>query len=131
MTVRSTERLEMSTAVQAAQDEMQTAIKRLAFPSASGESVKSCQRRVLAKVNDFLTERQVRALWAKEWKHIPLWVGDELRRRVEAHEQEINNRIAALRGRNAALYALIHHSSDPEFFGGQPGVAVGETDERG
>lgn len=121
----STEKDKLS-AVEIIRVEMQEKVRRLATPCEPGESVKSCVRRVSRATG--LTFGQVRRLWYSEWRIIPAHVADRIREAVHAHDRRVIETIESNKRRNAALYAILHHSSDPEFYGGQPGVGSQEAE---
>ena len=94
--------------------EMSQAVRKLAFPGEPGESAKSCIRRVAKDTK--LGFGVIKRIWYKERKIIPTELSDFLREAVKKQEQDIDQRIAALRERQARYYALTHHSMDTEFY---------------
>lgn len=99
---------------QSASAEMSQVVKKLAFPSEPGESAKSCIRRVAKDTK--LGFGVIKRIWYKERKIIPTELSDFLREAVKRQEHDIDQRIAALRERQARYYALTHHSMDQEFY---------------
>ena len=106
--------------IEAVQDQMQVAVRRLATPCEPGETVKACVRRVATRTG--LSFDEVRRLWYRRWRVIPAYVADTIRNAVEAHERKLDQAYEARRARQAALYALTHESSDPEFYRGAAGL---------
>ena len=122
----STEKDKLS-AVETVRLEMSGHVRSLASPANPGESVKACIRRVSMRTG--LGFGQIRRLWYGEWRVVPAHVADRLRKAAEAHERQLDRQIDELRKRQAALYALTHHSSDPEFY--RVRTAEGERDNAG
>lgn len=106
--------------------EIQAHVRRLAYPSEPGESVKSCIRRV-ARATGF-SFGEVRRLWYGERRVIPAQIADRLRQAADKHEREIHQQIERQRERLNQLYALANHSADPEFYRKAIAQAVGRTD---
>ena len=109
----STENDKLS-AVETVRVEMSGRVRSLASPASPGESVKACIRRVSMRTG--LGFGQVRRLWYREWRVVPAHIADKIREAAEAHDRQIARQIEELRKRQAALYGLIHHSQDAEFY---------------
>lgn len=112
----------MSVRIQTLNGEMAEILRRLAFPSRPGETAKSIQRRLYelrsasSYVGDILSPRQIRSLWEKTWKWVPAVIADELRRRVAIHEQRLERRLQEVGTEYSRVWALVHASSDSEFY---------------
>lgn len=111
---------EKLSAVQTIRLEMQEKVRRLAMPCEPGEGVKSCLRRVSRLTG--LDQGEVKRIWYGEWRRIPADIADRIREATEAHERRLDQELAALRQRHAALYGLAHHGADPEFYRGRAGL---------
>lgn len=107
-------------------DEMQTRIKRLAFPGQPGESIKSVLGRVARRSGVSFSE--AKRLWYREWRRVPADIADKIREAEDRHEQQLAKELEALRARH---WALTHMSSDTEFY--QARVVEGDqsTDDVG
>lgn len=102
--------------------EISDCLKRLVSPAEPGARLKA--------LYDLASERcgrgddgrrivdygQAKRLWKKDWKVIPAWLADHIRRKVAEHERKLDARDQALKAR---YWALNHASSDPEFYQGR------------
>jgi hypothetical protein len=128
MTVFSTAKTEMSAAISKVQEDVRTALGIIAWPAEPGEKLKTTHDRLHKALKGQVTHRQIRALWRKEWKNIPAHIYLAVLERAEAHEQQLDAKLRAARERQAKLWSLIHHSSDPAFYRGRLAVDGDETD---
>jgi hypothetical protein len=113
-------------AVEVIRDEMRGKVRKLAWPSEPGESVKGCIRRVSRATG--LSFGQVKSLWYREWRRVPADVADRIREATAAHERNIDAQISGLRARQEQFWSLTHCSHDPEFYRGRAAVDGNETD---
>jgi hypothetical protein len=99
---------------EAVAEELQGRVKALAFPGQPGESVKACLNRVAREAG--LTTSEAKRIWYREMLRIPAHLADRIRTAAKEHDRKLDERISAARARQDRLYALIHHSSDPDFY---------------
>ena len=99
--------------------EMSNCVKRLVSPAEPGARLKALYELVSDRCGRdedgcrIVNYGQARRLWKKEWKIIPAWLADHIRRKVAEHERKLAARDIPLEAR---FWALTHQSSDPEFY---------------
>lgn len=114
---------------EAVAEELQGRVKALAFPGQPGESVKACLNRVAREAG--LTASEAKRIWYREMLRIPAHLADRIRTAAERHERTLDQRISEARARQDRLYALIHHSSDPDFYSARAVGLGGGSDDCG
>lgn len=112
--------------------EMSKCVRRLVSNAEPGARLKALYELVSDRCGRFddgsriVTYGQAKRLWKKEWKIIPAWLADHIRRKVAEHERKLDARDETLKAR---FWALNHASSDPEFYQGRTSAGDSPADD--
>jgi len=114
------------TSIDSVADEMQSRVRRLAFPGEPGESIKAVIGRAARRAG--VTFNEAKRLWYREWRRVPADIADKIREAQERHERQIAKDFEALKAR---YWSLCNASSDPDFYSARTATADRQTDDMG